>query len=92
MAETLLLNIPFSLLAMIVSLGLILAAGRTGLPLPDSISQFLIGGGPLPLRLSAAPFVEALVIVAAVSVLATLYPIRVATAITPLKAMGEKAA
>jgi putative ABC transport system permease protein len=92
MAETLLLNIPFSLLAMIVSLGLILAAGRSGLPLPDSISQYLIGGGPLPLRLSAAPFAEALGIVAAVSVLATLYPIRVATAITPLKAMGEKAA
>jgi ABC-type lipoprotein release transport system permease subunit len=92
LAETLLLNIPFSLLAMIVSLGLILAAGRSGLPLPDSISQYLIGGGPLPLRLSAAPFAEALGIVAAVSMLATLYPIRMATGITPLKAMGEKAA
>jgi putative ABC transport system permease protein len=92
MAETLLLNLPFSLLAMLVSLALILAAARTGLPLPDSISQFLIGGGPLPLALSAAPFVEALIIVAIVSILSTLYPIRVATAITPLKAMGEKAA
>lgn len=92
MAETLLLNMAFSLLAMLASLALILAAGRTGLPLPDSVSQFLIGGGPLPLRLSAVPFLEALVIVAVVSVLATLYPIRVATSITPLKAMGEKAA
>jgi putative ABC transport system permease protein len=92
LAETLLLNIPFSLGAMVLSLIAVLAAGRSGLPLPDSISQYLIGGGPLPLRLAAAPFLEALVIVIAVSVIATLYPIRVATGITPLAAMGERAA
>jgi ABC-type lipoprotein release transport system permease subunit len=90
LAETLLLNIPFSLAAMGLSLAAVLAAGAGGLPLPDSVSQYLIGGGPLPLRLSAAPFLEALVIVAAVSVIATLYPIRVATAITPLQAMSER--
>jgi len=92
LAETLLLNIPFSLGAMVLSLIAVLAAGRSGLPLPDSISQYLIGGGALPLRLAAAPFLEALVIVIAVSVIATLYPIRVATGITPLAAMGERAA
>jgi ABC-type lipoprotein release transport system permease subunit len=96
LAETLLLNIPFSLGAMALSLAAVLAtgvagvAGPGGLPLPDSISQYLIGGGALPLRLAAAPFLEALAIVGAVSVLATLYPIRVATAITPLAAMSER--
>jgi putative ABC transport system permease protein len=90
LAETLLLNIPFSLGAMALGLAAVLAAGPGGLPLPDSISQYLIGGGPLPLRLAAAPFLEALVIVVAVSVIATLYPIRVATAITPLAAMSER--
>jgi putative ABC transport system permease protein len=92
LAETLLLNIPFSLGAMVLGLIAVLAAGAGGLPLPDSVSQYLIGGGALPLRLSAAPFLEALVIVLAVSVIATLYPIRVATGITPLAAMGERAA
>jgi putative ABC transport system permease protein len=90
LAETLLLNIPFSLGAMVLSLAAVLAAGAGGLPLPETLSQYLIGGGPLPLRLAAAPFLEALAIVIAVSIVATLYPIRVATDITPLAAMGER--
>jgi putative ABC transport system permease protein len=90
LAETLLLNIPFSLGAMVLSLAAVLATGARGLPLPETISQYLIGGGPLALRLAAAPFLEALAIVIAVSVIATLYPIRVATGITPLAAMGER--
>jgi putative ABC transport system permease protein len=90
LAETLLLNIPFSLAAMALSLLAVLAAGKGGLPLPETISQYLIGGGPLALRLAAAPFLEALAIVIAVSVIATLYPIRVATGISPLAAMGER--
>jgi putative ABC transport system permease protein len=90
LAETLLLNVPFSLGAMVLALAGVLAAGGSGLPLPDTISQYLIGGGPLALRLAAAPFLEVLAIVIAVSITATLYPIRVATAITPLAAMGER--
>jgi len=90
LAETLLLNIPFSLGAMALSLLAVLAAGAEGLPLPETVSQYLIGGGPLALRLAAAPFLEALAIVIAVSIIATLYPIRVATGISPLAAMGER--
>jgi putative ABC transport system permease protein len=90
LAETLLLNIPFCLGAMALGLVAVLAVGARGLPLPDTISQYLIGGGPLTLRLAAAPFLEALGIVVAVSIIATLYPIRVATGITPLAAMGER--
>jgi putative ABC transport system permease protein len=90
LSETLILNVFFSLLAMIATLALLLALKPGGLPLPDTISQFLIGGGSLPLHLSAAPFAQALVIVALASVIATLYPIRVATAITPLRAMSDR--
>jgi ABC-type antimicrobial peptide transport system permease subunit len=44
----------------------------------------------MPLLLSPLPFIEALAVILAVSIIATLYPIKVATAITPLKAMSVK--
>lgn len=90
LTETMILNVFFSLLAMAIGLVVLLALKTGGLPLPDTISQFLIGGGSLPLRLSVLPFLQALVIVVLVSVIATLYPIRVATAITPLRAMSDR--
>ena len=90
LTETLILNTFFSLAAMAVAAVLLLALKPGGIPLPDTISQFLIGGGNLPLQLSVLPFVQALVIVIAASIIATLYPIRVATAITPLRAMSDK--
>ncbi len=90
LAETLILNLTFSLLAMAVSLVLLLALRGGGLPLPETIAQFLIGGGSLPLSLSVVPFLQALGIVAAASAIATVYPIRVATSITPLRAMNER--
>ena len=89
-SETLILNITASLIAMAATLALMLGLSRGGIPLPDTISQFLVGGGPVPLTVRFLPFAEALVVVAAVSVLATLYPVRVATSITPLKAMSDK--
>jgi ABC-type lipoprotein release transport system permease subunit len=90
LSETLMVNVAACLLGMAVSLAVILAAGPSGLPLPDIVSQFLIGGGPLPLALSAGPFITSLAVVVGVSVLATLLPIRVATKITPLAAMNDR--
>jgi putative ABC transport system permease protein len=90
LSETLFLNVAASLAGIVVSLLLILAAGRGGLPLPDVVSQFLIGGGPLPMVLAVGPFLTALAVVVAVSVLATISPIRVATQITPLAAMSDR--
>ena len=63
LAETLLLNVTACLVGIAVGLAMILAAGRGGLPLPDTVSQFLIGGGNLPLLLSPWPFVVALAVV-----------------------------
>ncbi|HEQ72107.1 MAG TPA: FtsX-like permease family protein [Spirochaetia bacterium] len=90
LTETVLLNTAFALLGIIVSLILLVVFGETGVPLPGIVSQFLIGGGNLPLLLIPAPFLEALAVVMAVSVLATVYPIRVATTISPLAAMSRK--
>jgi putative ABC transport system permease protein len=89
--ESFLLNGFSALAGMLVSLAIILVvSSHGGIRLPDLISQYLVGGGVLKLRLVVRPFLEAFVMITGVSVLATLYPIRVATAITPLKAMNVK--
>ncbi|HUI69844.1 MAG TPA: FtsX-like permease family protein [Spirochaetia bacterium] len=90
LSETLLLNVAACLVGMIASLALVLAGRRTGIPLPETVSQYLVGGGPLPVVLSIGPFITALLVVVAASILATLLPIRVATRITPLAAMNDR--
>ncbi|GAB1482910.1 FtsX-like permease family protein [Treponema sp.] len=90
LAETLVLNVGAALIAMVASFIILLLTSVHGLPLPEAISQYLIGGGPLSIKLSPVPFVIALVTVVLVSVIATIYPVRVATSITPLKAMSER--
>jgi len=90
LAETLILNLSACLVGMAVGLMLVLGTRGSGLPLPDTISQYLVGGGPLPMVLSPWPFVTALVVVAAVSFTATILPIRLATRITPLAAMNDR--
>ena len=90
LSETLVLNVAACLAGIVIGLLLVLLTGRGGLPLPDTISQFLIGGGSLRMVLSAWPFLIAIVVVIAVSILATLTPIRVATRITPLAAMSDR--
>jgi len=90
LTETLILNLSAALVAMLVSLIAMLFLSKCGIPLPDTISQFLVGGGRLPLQIRLMPFIQAIVVVAVVSVLATLYPVAVATSITPLKAMSDK--
>ena len=90
LAETVLLNFAAGVLGVLISILLILAFQRSGVPLPKAVSNYLIGGGNLPLAVSAGPFLQAFIVVLAVSVIATIYPIRVATKITPLKAMSER--
>jgi putative ABC transport system permease protein len=90
LTETLILNVTAALGAMVVSAVLLLLVSRTGLPLPETISQFLIGGGSLRMTVEPMPFLAALFTVVVVSVLATVYPVSVATAITPLKAMNDR--
>jgi putative ABC transport system permease protein len=88
--ESVLLNLGAALVGMVVSLALVAAVGPGGIALPDLVSQYLVGGGPLHLVLSPVPFVTGLVLVALVSVLATLYPTRVAVSVPPVQALGGK--
>jgi putative ABC transport system permease protein len=89
-SEALVLNLSAAFVGM-AGAGILLAAlGKGGIQLPELVSQFLIGGGPLALKASAGPFLLSLAIVALVSILATVYPVRVATSISPLTAMNER--
>jgi putative ABC transport system permease protein len=90
LSETLMLNVAACLVGLLLSLAVILGFAKTGIPLPDTVSQYLIGGGNLPLSVGIMPFALALAAVVIVSVIATLYPIRVATSITPLAAMNDR--
>lgn len=90
LAETLILNSIASVVGMLAAGALLAAGGKDGIPIPDIVSQFLIGGGPVPVSLTPVPFLFAFATVLAVSVLATIYPVRVATNITPLKAMSDR--
>jgi putative ABC transport system permease protein len=89
-AEALALNLSAALVGLAASAVALAAFSGGGILLPDLIAQFLVGGGPIPIKAAAWPFVLGLLAVAAVSVLATLYPVSVATKITPLKAMSDK--
>jgi ABC-type lipoprotein release transport system permease subunit len=89
--ESFMLNGTAALLGMVASLVFTITLGRNGgIALPDVFQQYLVGGGSLPLLLSPRPFIVATALIIIVSILATLYPVRVATAITPLKAMAGK--
>jgi putative ABC transport system permease protein len=87
--ESFLLNGAAAVIGMAASTLLIAVFGRS-IVLPDVLQQYLVGGGPLSLHLTARPFIEAFVLIVIVSLLATLFPIRVATSVTPLKAMSGK--
>jgi ABC-type lipoprotein release transport system permease subunit len=89
--ESLLLNGTALVLGMIVSAILVFfISANGGVALPDVMAQYLIGGGRLRLIVSARPFFEAIGIVLAVSTVATIYPVLVATSIPPLKAMTDR--
>jgi putative ABC transport system permease protein len=89
--ESFLLNGMAATLGMLAGFITILGLGASGgIALPDVVQQYLTGGSTLPLVLSPRPFAVAAALVVVVSLLATIYPVRVATAITPLKAMSGK--
>jgi ABC-type lipoprotein release transport system permease subunit len=89
--ESFLLNGSAAFLGMVAGFFMILFVGANGgITMPDVVQQYLTGGGNLPLLLSVRPFAVATGLIVAVSFLATLYPVRVATGITPLTAMSVK--
>ena len=82
------LNLFAAIVGIGLSLLLIASFGSGGVKLPDIVAQYLVGGGALKLVISPVPFLTGVGLVLVVSFLATLYPIRVAVNVSPLKAMS----
>jgi putative ABC transport system permease protein len=89
LSETLVLNVTAGIAGIIISSVLIAVFSATGIQLPSVISNFLVGGGRLYLSFEPVLILQALLIIIVISIAATLYPLRVATKITPMKAMSE---
>lgn len=88
--ESVILNGTAALAGMGLSALLIALLSSTGVGLPEVMSQYLVGGGPLKLEFTPWPFVTGFLLVVALSVLATLYPTRVAASVSPLSAMSGR--
>lgn len=88
--ESLILNGVAAFLGILFSLLLTAILAPGGIQFPSIVAQYLVGGGLMHLHFSVVPVMTGLVLVVAVSLLATWYPIRIATAIPPLHAMNGK--
>ncbi len=89
--ESILLNGSAAMLGIAVGAFTILIFRTSGgIALPDIVQQYLTGGGALHIAFSIRPFLVAGALVSTVSLIATIYPVNVATVITPLKAMSGK--
>jgi len=90
MWESVILNGGAAIIGMVVSLGLIAWFSVGGIALPEIMSQYLVGGGPLKMEFTPWPFISGFILVLGVTLLATLYPTRVASGISPLTAMNSR--
>jgi ABC-type antimicrobial peptide transport system permease subunit len=89
LVETLVLNGLSGLGGIAVSFVLIAVVSGKGISLPPVIARYLVGGGRLYMSFEPGLILQALLIIIVISVIATLYPLSVATRVTPLKAMSE---
>lgn len=71
----------------LVGVGVVWLLGAVGVPAPNDVLVFLFGGPRLYPTLGVGNVVLALVVIAAVSLVATLYPARLATRVPPVVAM-----
>lgn len=85
--ETLFLALVAGALGAALGAGVVLGLGAVGIPAPSDVLVFLFGGPRLYPSLGAGNVVLALVVIATVSLLATLYPARLATRVPPVVAM-----
>ena len=89
LTETLVLNGLSGLGGIAVSSVLVAVFSGRGISLPPVIARYLVGGGRLYMSFEPGLILQALLIIVVISVIATLYPLSVATRVTPLKAMSE---
>lgn len=79
----------FGLLGVVVGLIVLWILGATGIEAPNVFFEILFGGKVLHPAPSPGAIVASLVVVIAIGVVASLYPVRIALKIQPVKAMQE---
>ncbi len=89
-SESLMVNLTGFLAGVITSLPFVLYFQQKGLVIPKMIAEVLFGGGRLYFIFSFSSIVMGFLLILIISILATWYPIKLATAIAPVKAMSEK--
>ncbi len=87
LGEILLMSAAFGFAGVITGLALVGWLGKVGVPAPNETLQFIFSGPRLYLTTSATTVVVSFVVAIAVSLLASLYPIRKAVKIQPVTAM-----
>lgn len=89
-SESLMVNLTGFLAGVLISLPFVLYFQKYGLVIPKMIAEVLLGGGRLYFIISFSSIVMGFILILIISILATWYPIRLATRIPPVKAMSEK--
>lgn len=87
--ETVLTSGIFGLLGVVVGLVILKILGATGIEAPNIFFEILFGGKVLHPEPSFGAIVTSLVVVIAIGVVASLYPVRIALKVQPIKAMQE---
>lgn len=87
--ETVMTSGIFGLLGVAVGLAILRILGATGIEAPNIFFEILFGGKVLHPEPSLGAIVASLVVVIAIGVVASLYPVRIALKVQPIKAMQE---
>jgi len=82
--------VVFGLGGMALGAGIIGILGRTGIRANGLFMQVLFGGPLLQPALSAGSLAGGLLVVVAVGLVASVYPVSVALKIEPVRAMGQR--
>ena len=89
-SESLMVNLTGFIAGVLFSLPFLLYFQKYGLTIPKMIAEVLLGGGKLYFMVSFSSIIMGFVLILLISIIATYYPIRLATRIPPVKAMSEK--
>lgn len=86
-AETMTISLVFGIIGMLVGMVIIAILGQTGIEAPNEVFEVIFGGSVLNPVFSVGSGIQALVLMALVGWISSVYPIAVALRIQPVKAM-----
>ena len=89
-SETITLAVVFGCSGVILGMVLLLILGATGISASNTFLRILFGGDVLSPEISAGSVAFSLIMVVAIAVVASLYPLAIALRISPRQAMGNE--